>query len=138
MNFFTRVKNDKKSLIKLIKQFIKFGIVGLSNTLISLAVYYTLVYFGVQYIVANTLGFIISVINAYYWNNKYVFKKSNESNLKSMIKTFISYGTTFVLSTILLVMMVDYLNISQNIAPILNLVITIPLNFLLNKFWAFK
>ena len=55
-----------------------------------------------------------------------------------MIKTFASYGTTFVLSTILLVIMVDYLKISNIIAPVLNLIITIPLNFLLNKFWAFK
>jgi putative flippase GtrA len=34
--------------------------------------------------------------------------------------------------------MVNYLNISEFIAPILNLIITIPLNFLLNKFWAFR
>ena len=138
MNFSTKLNVNKKELLKLVKQFIKFGIVGLSNTLISLVVYYGLIYFGINYIFANTVGFIISVVNAYYWNNKFVFKKSIEGNLKPMIKTFASYGTTFVLSTILLIAMVDYLNISNIIAPVLNLIITIPLNFLLNKFWAFK
>ncbi|AGF59157.1 putative flippase GtrA [Clostridium saccharoperbutylacetonicum] len=123
---------------KIIIQFIKFGIVGASNTLISLLIYYVLIYFKVNYIVANTIGFIVSVLNAYYWNNRYVFKKSNKGNLKPMIKTFVSYGTTFVFSTILLVVMVDHLNLSNIIAPILNLIITIPLNFILNKFWAFK
>lgn len=130
--------NNKKDLLKLIIQFIKFGIVGVSNTLISLLIYYLLIHFKTNYIVANTIGFIVSVLNSYYWNNKFVFKKSDDGNLKPIIKTFVSYGITFVLSTILLVIMVDYLNISQIIAPILNLIITIPLNFLLNKFWAFK
>lgn len=128
----------KQEFWNLIKQFIKFGIVGLSNTLISLAIYYVLIYFKINYIIANTIAFIISVLNSYYWNSKFVFKKSDEGNLKPLIKTFMSYGTTFILSTILLFVMVDYLNISEIIAPILNLIITIPLNFLLNKFWAFK
>lgn len=123
---------------KIIIQFIKFGMVGASNTLISLLIYYILIYFNINYVIASTVGFIVSVLNSYYWNNKYVFNKSDDGNLKSLIKTFVSYGATFVLSTILLIIMVDYLSISQILAPILNLVITIPLNFVLNKFWAFK
>ncbi len=138
MNCFTKLNIDKKQSWKIAKQFIKFGIVGVANTLISLLTYYILVYFKINYIIANTIGFIVSVINAYYWNNKFVFKKSDSSNFKAIIKTFISYGTTFVLSTILLIVMVDYLEISEIIAPIINLIITIPLNFLLNKFWTFK
>lgn len=130
--------NNKKNKLNIIIQFIKFGIVGVSNTLISLLIYYILVYFKVNYIIANTIGFIVSVLNAYYWNNKYVFCKSEKSNLKPLIKTFASYGVTFMLSTVLLIIMVNYLNISEMIAPILNLIVTIPLNFLLNKFWAFK
>lgn len=130
--------NNKKNLLNTAIEFIKFGIVGVSNTLISLCIYYILVYFNMNYIIANTSGFIISVLNAYYWNNKYVFNKTTKGILQPLIKTFASYGVTFVLSTVLLVIMVDCLNISQIIAPILNLIITIPLNFLLNKFWAFK
>lgn len=138
MNFFIKLNFNKEQVFKLVKQFIKFGIVGLSNTLISLATYYILIYFGINYIVANTVGFVISVLNAYYWNSKFVFKKNYEANLKPLVKTFMAYGTTFLLSTILLVVMVDYLKISNIIAPVLNLIITIPLNFILNKFWAFK
>ena len=53
-------------------QFVKFGIVGVSNTLISLAVYQlALNALGMHYLAANLLGLVISVINAYYWNNLY-------------------------------------------------------------------
>ena len=129
---------NENEFCKLVKQFIKFGIVGLSNTFISLAIYYILIYFKVYYIVANSAGFVLSVLNAYYWNNKFVFKKSSEGNSKPMIKTFMSYGTTFILSNIILGILVGNLNISKVIAPFIVLIITIPLNFMLNKFWTFK
>ncbi len=135
--------NNKEDFKKLIIQFIKFGIVGVSNTLISLAIYYVLVFFNCNYIVANTIGFIISVLNAYYWNNKYVFKtkdkaKTKKDTIKQLVKVYMSYGVTFILSTVLLYVMVDCLNISEYIAPIINLCITVPLNFIMNKLWAFK
>lgn len=123
---------------KTVRQFVGFAIVGFSNTFISLLIYYILVYFGVNYIVGNTVAFTISVLNSYYWNNKFVFKKGHKKHLQSITKTFIAYGTTFLLSTILLIMMVDCLKISPIVAPLINLIITIPLNFILNKFWAFK
>lgn len=135
------IKN-KEDLKKLIVQFIKFGIVGVSNTLISLAIYYILVYFNCNYIVANTIGFIISVLNAYYWNNKYVFKSKEElgkrDKIKKLVKVYMSYGVTFVLSTVLLYVMVDLMHISEYLAPILNLCVTVPINFVMNKLWAFK
>lgn len=132
---------SKKDLLHFCFQFIKFGIVGLSNTLISMVVYYLCIFIGMHYILSNSIAFVISVVNAYYWNSKCVFKKNDSENnlsIKPIIKVFISYGFTFVLSTILLYLWVDCLNISTMIAPLINLVITIPINFLLNKMWAFK
>ena len=134
---------DSQSLKSIIIQFIKFGLVGVSNTLISLVIYYILVCFKCNYIVANTIGFIVSVLNAYYWNNKYVFKNNDIKEkegfqYKKILKVYASYGITFLLSTFLLYLMVDCLNLSEYLAPIINLCITIPINFLLNKLWAFK
>ena len=59
-------------------QFVKFGLVGLSNTVISYATYYILVPFHVNKYVASVIGFILSVANAFYWNNSYVFKKEDQ------------------------------------------------------------
>lgn len=122
----------------ILKQFIRFALVGVSNTLISLGVYYLLYFLGIHYLIANAMGFIISVFNAYYWNNKYVFKKTQEGNLKPFMKTFLAYGTTFFLSTGLLFILVQFAGISEIIAPIICLAVTTPINFFVNKFWAFK
>lgn len=120
------------------KQLIKFSIVGVSNTLISLGVYYGLYFLGVNYLIANTAGFIVSVLNSYYWNNKYVFKKTSNGHKKALIRTFLAYGSTFLLSTFLMFIMIECMGFSGTIAPLISLIITIPLNFLMNKFWAFK
>ncbi|NLL91885.1 MAG: GtrA family protein [Ruminococcaceae bacterium] len=123
-------------------QFIKFGLVGVSNTLISYVTYAVLVYFGVQYVFANVIAFVISVLNSFYWNNKFVFKKEKDetrSVFRSLLKTFISYASTgLILANFLLLILVEKFKISKYLAPVFILVVTIPLNFLLNKFWAFK
>lgn len=125
-----------------ILQFVKFGVVGLSNTLISYVVYIILVSFKWHYLLASLIGFLISVVNAFYWNNKYVFKaeEGEERTLwSSFVKTFTSYaGTGLILNNVLLILWVDVLKLHEMLGPIINLFITIPLNFLLNKFWAFK
>lgn len=123
-------------------QFLKFGIVGLSNTLISLLVYYIFIWMnGAWYQIGNAVGWVVSVANAFYWNNKYVFadgKSGVWKTVKKLGKTYLSYGATFLLSVFLLYLEVDIWGWSSVVSPLINLLVTIPLNFLLNKFWTFQ
>lgn len=124
---------------RIVVQFVKFGFVGISNTAISLITYYVLVWLGCSYILANTAGFLLSVVNAFYWNNKYVFtNKTENSMVKAFGKVFFSYLGSFCISTVLITVMVEILHISEYIAPILRLVVTVPINFVVNKLWAFR
>lgn len=123
-------------------QFLKFCAVGLTNTIIGYVVYSACVYFGMHYLLANVVGFIVSVINAFYWSNKYVFKKeSNEyrNNYTSFIKTILSYASTgIILNSIMLWLLIDEIHISEYIAPIIILLITVPTNYIMNKYWSFR
>lgn len=123
-------------------QFVKFGLVGVSNTVIAYVVYMIFLRLKVYYVIANLIGFFVSVINAFYWNNKFVFQSKegeDRSVVKAFLKTLISYsGTGVVLSNALLILWVEIIHMPKEIAPIINLLITIPLNFILNKFWAFR
>lgn len=122
-------------------QFVKFGIVGLSNTVVSLGVYELCVHLGLHYLAANALGLLISVINAYYWNNRCVFgdgkAKSFAQHLRAYGKSLMAYGGTFALDSALLALWVEGLKVPEALAPLINLMMTIPLNFLLNKYWTF-
>lgn len=131
-------------------QFVKFGIVGVSNTLISYVLYagslFTFQKLGIlpkgDYLVAQVIAFVLSVAWSFYWNNKMVFTKADNeerSLWKSLLKTYVAYSFTgLFLNSALLVLWIQVLHISEYIAPIINLIISVPLNFLINKFWAFK
>lgn len=75
----------------------------------------------------------------FFWNSRFVFKNKHENNaIKAFLKVFLSYGFSFILSVGIMSLMVEVFRISAVIAPVLKLAITIPMNFLLNKYWAFK
>ena len=123
---------------KLFVQFAKFAAVGVTNTAVFLAVYYALVFAGIHYLIANAGAFFVSVLNAFFWSRKFVFTKSRAPAKIILAKSYAAYGFTTILSTATLFLMVEFLGVSPFVAPILNLCVTVPLNFLLNKFWTFR
>lgn len=134
--------NNKKEFLALSWQFVKFGLVGVSNTVVSMAVYYLFLWIDEDlYMVGSILGTVLSIANAFIWNDLFVFT-GNSRDLKSVMirlgKTYISYGGTSLLSNVLLWLEVTLLHVSKVYAPIVNLLITIPLNFVINKLWTFK
>lgn len=132
--------NVKEDVWNGLIQFVKFGIVGLTNNAISYIIYLILIWLGMHYTPANIIGFTVSVFNSYYWNNKYVFRnKVGRVWWKTFIKTYISYaGTGIIMSNVLLLFWIDVLGFSAVIAPLISLVIIIPINFIVNKLWAYR
>lgn len=129
-------------------QFVKFGIVGVSNTFLSYAINVAVLlalsplHLSWDYFAANIIAFILSVAWSFFWNNKYVFtaKEGEKRNIPAaLFKTYVSYAVTgLVLANVLSYIWVDVIGISKFIAPLLNLIISVPVNFFLNKLWAFK
>ena len=123
-------------------QFIKFGLVGISNTAVSMGTYYIFLWLSSDlYMIGSIVGTILSIANAFFWNDKFVFtSNANDwrSKLKRLGKTYVSYGGTSILSNVLLWVEVTVFSISKSLTPIVNLMVTIPLNFVINKLWTFK
>jgi len=143
-----KINLDEGKFIALV-EFVKFGIVGLSNTVISYVIYLlalvgcnrTGFMVNYDYLFATVVSFILSVLWSFYWNKRFVFKLDSDikTTILALIKTYISYSFTgLFLSSVLAVLWVEILGVSKIISPILNLVISVPVNFILNKFWAFK
>lgn len=127
---------------ELLLQFVKFGLVGLTNTAVAYAIYALVIWLGGHYIVANIVSFVVSVAWSFLLNNRFVFQKeAGEERVwwRVLLKTYLSYALTgLILANVLLYLWVDVLNVNQYVAFFLNLIFTIPANFLLNKFWAFR
>ena len=133
---------NKEKLKETIVQFIKFGTVGAINTVLSYAITngaYYLLHLHEQ--ISNIIAFVITVFISFMLNGKFVFTENKEerSFWKSLLKVYASYSITGVfLTAILLYIEEELLEIPHYIATLMNLVVTIPLNFILNKFWAYK
>lgn len=133
----------------LVRQFIKFGIIGLSNTGLSYVLYLIFlkffesgrIFLKYDYLISSVLTFCICTVWSFYWNNRFTFRKEagEQRNLpKAFIRTVASYSLTgLFLHNILLYVFVEWFDISKVIVPLINLCVTVPLNFLLNKYWAF-
>ena len=135
-------KENKENLKKAIIQFIKFGTVGAINTVLSYAITngaYYLLHLHEQ--ISNIIAFVITVFISFMLNGRFVFTENKEERnfWKSLLKVYASYSITGVfLTAILLYIEEELLGIPHYIATLMNLVVTIPLNFILNKFWAYK
>ncbi len=132
-----KIKQSK--LYNIALQFIKFGMVGVVNTSISLAIYYIVIYFNSDlYLVGSIFGFLVSTLNAYILNSKFVFKSKENKGKSTLIRTYIAYIFGLLLQTFLLYLFVDILLIGKNLAPIICLFITTPTNYLTNKLWVYS
>lgn len=137
-----------KEKSRLLLQFVKFCLVGVSNTIVSYVLYAGIIFllhdlsWRQDYIFANVTSFTLSILWSYYWNNKYVFKVEDTGKRKmwkALGKCFLVYGFTgYILDNVLSYIWIQRLGFSRYIAPLCNLPFSVPVNYLLNKLWAFK
>lgn len=140
--------NCGETTIDSLVQFIKFGLVGVTNTIISYLLNVVTLkllepyHVAWDYVAGNLVAFFLSVLWSFYWNNKYVFSaKPGEKRViwRTLLKTYIAYGFTgIILTNLLSYVWIDMMGISKYIAPIVNIVISVPVNYIINKKWAFR
>ncbi len=116
---------------QLLIQFIKFGFVGCLNTLFSLAIYYLLLHFGISYMPATAAGYVGSAVLGYILSRVWVFQAKQVKIASSALKYAIVYGVSLLINMGCMYLWVDVLHLSEYIAPILTLCITVPFNFIL-------
>ena len=129
-------------------QFMKFGLIGVSNTVVSyllnVAVLMALAPMKVSwdFIVGNIVAFVLSVLWSFYWNSRFVFTVKDgkkRSVWRRLFRTYIAYGFTgIILNNVLSWLWIQIFGISKYLAPVPNLIISVPINFLMNKLWAFQ
>ena len=117
-------------------QFLKFGIVGLSNSIITFVVYSILVFCGSNYIVANVIGYCAGVVNSYIWNSKFVFKRQQSKVLftKFMLVNLI----TLSINTVLIFILIEKFEYGKYVSQLITISVSMIINFTLNKLWTFK
>lgn len=119
------------------REFLKFGLVGVGNTLLTVVSFNVLVFFHMNYFVANIIAYFIGMLNSYFWNKTWVFK-SDQSHKKVLYKFIIVNVIVLGINNFVLYLGVDMLHFSPSISQLLGTAVGMGVNFLLNRSWTFK
>jgi len=112
------------------KEFIRFLVVGLINT-ISTYLIYLLLLFALSYDISYTLSYLAGIVISYYLNSYYVFKE--KISIKKFLKYPIVYVVQYVINLLGLYILVEYLNIPKEVVPLIVIILSIPITYLLSK-----
>lgn len=133
-----------KDLINKYGEIIRYLIIGVLTTAISLIIYYALTLTilspdnPIELQIANIISWICAVTFAYFTNKYYVFKDKETSNKTGMIKFYLSRIVTLLLDMLLMYILVTKLKFNDKIIKIIVQIVVIVGNYVLSKFFVFK
>lgn len=122
----------------LFRQAIKFGIVGVGNTLITaLVIWIMLKVCGFSDYVSNITGYGIGVLNSFVWNRCWTFHSAS-----GWRRSAVRFGIVFGISYLFQLGVLFVLNATSGIDPYYNQLLAMVFytiaNFILNKIYTFK
>lgn len=119
-------------------QFLKFGIVGISNTLLFFLVYLLLVkVFGVWYVAASGIGFVVGATNGFLLNRRWTFDGHVGDALTPLRWTAVQ-ACGLGLNLGLVYLFVDVTGMEKIIGQVPATVIVTVLTFVANRAWTFR
>lgn len=127
--------NKIKELFKI--QQIRFLFVGGLNTIVGYGSFALLIFFGLNYLIANTISYIIGVIHSYLWNKNFTFKSKNKS-ISEVIRFIFVYIVNYLIGLGVLYILVDKIGLDKYLAGALNLIITTLISWFGHKYFSFK
>ncbi|NWB51195.1 GtrA family protein [Pseudomonas gingeri] len=113
---------------------IKFIIGGSINTAFTYGLYFGL-QFAIPYQVAYALAFSIGILFSYWFNATIVFK--TPVSWKGFFAFPLVYLVQYLISAVLLSLFIERFDIPQSVAPLVVIIATIPITFVLTR-WLLR
>lgn len=122
-----------------VKQAIKYGIVGIGNTVITaVAIWILMKLFGCSDIVSNIIGYVAGLLNSFVWNKQWTFHSST-GWVRGATRFGVVFGICYLLQLgLLLYVLNPYLPIDPYFNQLIAMAFYTVINFVMNKFYTFK
>ena len=133
-----RPLSPRRALRRLLDlEFIKYGLVGASNTLITYASYSLLVWLGVPYLIALLLGYVPGALNSYLLNRHWTFDAGHLSHGHSGTRFAIVQAGAIAANFGLLYLFVHDLHVGKYLSQAILTVPVVLATFFVNRAWTF-
>ena len=123
-------------------QFLKFSIVGITNTAIDFIVYFLLTrgfdFWADHYLWAHVISFSLAVTNSFIWNSRWTFDVGRELKLKRYWRFFVVSVIALLLTQVTLGYLVEFAGVFDLFAKIMAVVVSVAVNFFANRYFVFK
>lgn len=114
----------------------RFAVVGVGNTVITLALYALLVSLGIHYAAAAAIAWSAGALNGYSWNRIWTFSRAaHRATMMGKYLAVAVFGLS--LNTALLALLVAGLGAGEFVGEIVALPIVVLTTFSLNRHWTF-
>lgn len=117
----------------LIRQGVKFALVGVTNTLVCLGTIFVLSSIpGVSYKAANVAGYILGLINSFVLNRIWTFR-STDRILPQFVRFLLVFAVCYGIQFGALVTLVELIHLGTTLSQVLAMVFYTAVNFVLNR-----
>lgn len=108
---------------------VKFGSIGILNTLFSYFVYWLLIELGVYYLLASIVSYVSGTVFSYIANAKLTF--TTKTSIHTFIRFLLVNLTALLFSLLLLFILSDLINIHVLIAQLIVVFVRFPIVYLI-------
>jgi putative flippase GtrA len=130
--------SSRQARTAVLVQFVKFGIVGVSNTLLTLVVYTLLLkVLGVLYLAASAIGFIVGAINGFLLNRRWTFREHVGDSL-TPVRWGVVQTCGLGVDEVLLYVFVHDAQLDKLIAQVCATAVVTVSTFFANRAWTFR
>ena len=121
----------------MLRQFIKYGIVGASNTVLTFVIYSVLVTLNVDYLLSIVVGYSIGSLNSYLLNRHWTFRAGDLAHASVGPRFAVVQIVAIAANTGLLILFVHHLGVARIPAQAILTVPVLAVTFFANRAWSF-
>ncbi|HEX2016523.1 MAG TPA: GtrA family protein [Solirubrobacteraceae bacterium] len=120
----------------IVAQFVKYGVVGIVNTLLSVALIVLGDRLGVWHIAAYAVAYGVGAINGYVVNRRWTFQASAPHS-RLAVRYFVVQGAALLASTGLVYLLVDVAGMQHVLGQLIAIATAVTGGFFANRWWTF-
>ncbi|MGM0217620.1 GtrA family protein [Enterococcus sp. AZ126] len=131
-----------KELFHKYKEVISYLVFGVATTIVNIVIFFICKdVLEIDYKISNAIGWFLSVLFAFFTNKYFVFASSHEdisSFVREMLLFYWYRILSFVVDMALMILMIEWMHISDFWAKMVTQVAVVVLNYFFSKFFIFK
>lgn len=120
------------------RSFVVFGLVGVLNTAVDVAVFTLLTWLHLPWLIAQVVAYGCGVMNSFLMNRKWTFKQQEKTSPKELIRFILLNLLTLGLTTVCMMFLHEQMGAPLWISKGTGTLVGLVFNFAGSRWWVFR